>query len=172
MAEDAGDPDGQQEEEPDGEHERERDRASPCGARDLLVLLFELSVRGDAERLEPDLERLDESDDAAHERQPQEAVALEPGDERERLDVDLPVLLAHGHRPGGHAAHHHALEHCLAADWSVPNRPERLRRRRVGPTVRLHGGAKRGFAHASMLIGPLGGVLKRSLRKWPGRRPR
>ena len=46
------------------------------------------------------------------------------------LGVELPGLQllgrgqAHGHRPGGHAAHHHSLEHGLTADGKVAGRLE------------------------------------------------
>ena len=42
----------------------------------------------------------------------------DPGDDGVGLDGDLAVL-AGGHRPGGDAAHHHALEDGLAADGGV-----------------------------------------------------
>ena len=77
-------------------------------------------------------------------RQPQDLVALRPATERlgDHLDVaerrlcriELSVLmlgallgarLAHRHGPGRDAAHHHALEHGLAADWGVAHRTER-----------------------------------------------
>ena len=139
VREEVGQAGRQQEEEADREQQREHDRARPGAAADLLLLAVvvgrHLRVRGDAERAEADLERLGERDHAAHDREPQQPVALRPGDERlgDHLDLALrPLLrvgaargellrrrLAHRHRPGGDAAHHHALEHGLAADRGV-----------------------------------------------------
>ena len=48
-----------------------------------------------------------------------EAVALRPGDERLGLDLDLALGVADRDRPDRDAAHHHALEHRLAADRRV-----------------------------------------------------
>src|SRR5581483_8623764 len=107
------------EEEPDRERERERDREPPDQAADrpLLPALLglDLRVRGYRERPEPDLERLGQGDDAADDRPAERAVARGPGDQRLGRDLDRPVGLAAGHRPGGDAAHHHALEDGLAA---------------------------------------------------------
>ena len=119
VLEQAGEPDRDDEEEADGEHERDEHGAEPHRAGDRLLLLVELRVGRHAERLEADVERLDERDDAADDRQAERAVALGPGDERERLHVDLAVGLADAHRPGGDAAHHHALHDGLAAYGSV-----------------------------------------------------
>ena len=55
-------------------------------------------------------------------------MALEQRDERLRADLDLAVGLAHGDRPGGDAAHHHALEHRLTAHRSGPRGAQRLER--------------------------------------------
>ena len=120
------------------------DGADPGAAADLLLLALlvgrHLGVGRDVERLEADLQRLDERHDAAQDRQPRPAVLLGVGDERERdhLDLALRALLrielaglellggglAHRHRPGGDAAHHHALEHGLTPDRQVAGRLE------------------------------------------------
>ena len=72
--------DGDDEEQADREHQRDDDRADPHAAGDLLgsssssggsCALAEMS-----ERPEADPQRLAERDDAAHDRQPQHAVAL------------------------------------------------------------------------------------------------
>jgi hypothetical protein len=96
----------------------------------------QLRVGGDVERLEADVQRLGERDDAADDGPAQDAVALRPGDERERLHGDLALgglahlqlaaagdllrqRLADGDGPRGDAAHHHALEDSLAAHGGV-----------------------------------------------------
>ena len=129
------------EEQADGEQQRDDDRAGPHAARDLLLLLGQLGVGGDAERLEADRQRLDERDDAADDRQAQRAVALEHGGRagttvtsispraassgsRPSPSHLLGQRLADRDRPGRDAAHHHALEHGLAADGRVALRPE------------------------------------------------
>ena len=61
-----------EEEQPDAKRERDDDRADPHAAGDRLLLLGQLRVGGDAERLEADHQRLAERDDAAHDRQPQQ----------------------------------------------------------------------------------------------------
>ena len=50
----AREPDGHDEEQADRERERDDDRAGPHAARDLLLVLGQLRVGGDAERLEAD----------------------------------------------------------------------------------------------------------------------
>src|SRR5581483_10052213 len=92
--------------------------------------------RGDAERLEADLQGLAERGHAADQRGAQHAVAPHPRDERLRDDLDLAERrlvrlelaaagdllrrgLANGDGPRRDAAHHHALEHRLAADGRV-----------------------------------------------------
>ena len=88
-------PAGSRKKSPIARMQRERDRAGPRRAADLLLLallvLGQLRVRRDAERLEADLERLAERDDAADDRQPVHAVALRPRDERLGDDLDLAV---------------------------------------------------------------------------------
>ena len=119
----AGQPDRDDEEEADGEHQREGDRQAPDPAADLfplsLLVLLELGVGGDAQRPEADLQRLAEGDDAAQDRQPPEPVALRPGLDRFGLDLDLALGTAHRDGPDRDAAHHHALQHRLAADRRV-----------------------------------------------------
>ncbi len=152
----------QQEEQADREHQREHDRARPRAAADLLLLAVlvrrHLRVGGDAERAKADLERLGQRDHAAHDRQAQQAVALGPRDERLRDHLDLAARallgvgpagrelllrrLAHRHRPGRDAAHHHALEHGLAADRGV-----------LGGLPHLAGVCGRGDAHRTDGIG-------------------
>ena len=72
----AGQPDRDDEEEADREQQREDDRQAPDPAADLLLLallvLLQLRVGGDRQRLEADLHRLAEGDDAADHRQPPE----------------------------------------------------------------------------------------------------
>jgi hypothetical protein len=125
--------DGQQEEQPDRQRQRERDRADPRRARDRLRVLAGLRGGGDPKRPDADSQRLAERDDAAHDRQAQPGVAAQRRDERKALDADLAERrlvglhpapagellggrLAHGDGPRRDAAHHHALEHRLAAD--------------------------------------------------------
>src|SRR2546421_3489784 len=79
--EQARDPHRDKEEQANCEHNRHRDRAGPGSASDLLVLCTGLSAGRDAERPEPDLQRLDGSDDTTNDRQTQEPVAADPGDE-------------------------------------------------------------------------------------------
>ena len=92
----AGGADRDDEEEADRERQREDDRQAPGEAADrlrlLAVLLDELGVGGDRQRPEADLQRLAERDDAADHRQPQEPVALGPGDQRLGGDLDLAEL--------------------------------------------------------------------------------
>ena len=74
--------DGDQEEQDDGERQREHHGAGPDGLRDLLRLIAllgallgrQLGVGGDLERTEADRHRAAERDDAADDRQPQQAV--------------------------------------------------------------------------------------------------
>ncbi len=137
VLDEARQPDGQQEEQPDRQRQRERDRAHPGAAGDRLLVVGRLRVGRDAERVEADLQRLAERDDAAHDRPAQPAVALEHRDQREALHDDLAArglaelqvpaagdLLGRrrtdGDGPRRDAAHHHALEHGLAADRGVP----------------------------------------------------
>jgi hypothetical protein len=72
-----------------------------------------------AHSLEADLQRLAQRDDAAHDRQLERAAAAGPGDDRVRLDGDLAAGGAGRDGPRGDAAHHHALEHGLAADGGI-----------------------------------------------------
>jgi hypothetical protein len=111
------------------EEQRDEHRAGPHAARDRLLVLLELGVGGQVERREADLERLDEGDDAADHRPAEDAVALGPGDERERLHVELPLWRADPDRPRRDAAHHHALEYRLPADRGVALRGDG----RLGP---------------------------------------
>ena len=85
----------------------------------------------------------------------QSAVALRPGDERLGLDLDLALGGADGDGPDRDAAHHHALEHRLAADRRVALGDQRavghaqrvasVRLEEIGrvpgaePTLRAHG---------------------------------
>jgi hypothetical protein len=96
----------------------------PTGAAAQLLLLAvlargQLGVGGDVERAEPDPQRLHERHHPPDHGQAQRAVALEPRDQREGLHLDVARGLADRHRPGGDAAHHHALEHRLAANRRV-----------------------------------------------------
>ena len=72
----AGQPDRDDEEEADRQQQREEDRQAPDPAADLLLLallvLLHLRVGGDRQRLEADLHRLAEGDDAANHRHPPE----------------------------------------------------------------------------------------------------
>ena len=124
VLEQARDADRDDEEEADRERERRGDGQAPGEAADLLALavlvLLLLGVGGEGERAGADLQRLDERDDAADDRPAQRPVALRPRDERLGADLDLAVGLADRDRPGRDAAHHHALEHRLAADRRVP----------------------------------------------------
>ncbi len=135
-------PAGSRKNRPTANSQREHDRARPGAAADLLLLAL-LVGRAPARwrrcrAPEADLERLGQRDHAAHDRQAQQPVALGPRDERlgDHLDLAVRALLgvglagrellrrglAHRHRPGGDAAHHHALEHGLAADRGVLGR--------------------------------------------------
>ena len=51
-----------------------------------------------------------------------EPVALGPRNQRLRADLDLAIGLSHRHGPGRDPAHHHPLEHRLAADRGVATR--------------------------------------------------
>ena len=140
VREEVGQAGGQQEEEADREQQREHDRArprrrrrcpaaSPASSGGICAFAEMPSAR------KPILSDSRERDHAAHDREPQEPVALRPGDERlgDHLDLALRALLrvgaalgellggrlAHRHGPRGDAAHHHALEHGLAADRRV-----------------------------------------------------
>ena len=146
----AGQADRDQEEQHDRERQRDDDRAGPHPAgiswacrvalTDALPVVAssggQLGVGGDLQRAEADHQRAAERDDAAHDRQPQQAVAAQRRVQREGADLDLAERgllaasgrrstqllgrrLAHRHRPVGDAAHHHALEHRLTADGRV-----------------------------------------------------
>ena len=116
-------PTGMTKKRPTESSQREGDRQAPHPAADLLLLallvLLELGVGRDRQRLEADLQRLAEGDDAADHRQAQEPVALRPGDERLGGDLDLALGVADRDRPDRDAAHHHALQHRLTADRRV-----------------------------------------------------
>ena len=116
-------PTGMTKKRPTASSQREGDRQAPDPAADLfllaLLVLLELGVGGDRQRLEADLHRLAEGDDAADDRQAPEPVALRPGDERLGLDLDLALGVADRDGPDRDAAHHHALQHRLAADRRV-----------------------------------------------------
>ena len=162
-------PTGMHEEQPDRQHQREEDRQAPHQAADLLrPPRLELGVGGDRERLEADLQRLAEGDDAADHRQSQHPVPLRPGDERLRGDLDLALGRAHRHRPDRDAAHHHALEHRLAADrrvllgdqGAVGHAP------RIGPVTGSGSGPTSSPAPGSTLLpglGALGGAALEAL---------
>src|SRR3954447_12191396 len=140
ILDEARESDGHDEEQADREQQRDDHRAEPHAARDLLLLLGQLRVGRDTERLEADRHRLDERDDAADDRQAQRAVALQHRGQRKRLDLDVAAggllgveplalhllgqRLADGDGPGRDAAHHHALEDGLAAHGSVALGPE------------------------------------------------
>ena len=119
----AGGADRDHEEEPDRQGQREGDRQAPHPAADLLLLALlvvgELGVGRDRQGPEADLQRLRERDNPADHRPAKHPVTLRPGDDRLRGDLDLALGVAHRHRPGGDAAHHHPLEHSLTADRSV-----------------------------------------------------
>ena len=125
VLEQAGEPDRDDEEQADREEERDHHRPDPHRAGDRLLVLLQLRVGGDVEGVEADLQRLDERDDTADHGPAEGPVALGPGDERERLDVDLLVGRADGDGPRGDAAHHHALEHRLPADRCITLRLQR-----------------------------------------------
>ena len=91
----------------------------PISSALAVLVLLELGVGRDRQRLEADLQRLAEGDDAAQDRHPPEAVTLRPGLDRLGADLDLAVGTAHGDGPDRDAAHHHALQHRLAADRRV-----------------------------------------------------
>ena len=164
----------------------------------------DLGVGGDAERLEADLERLAQGHHAADHRQAQHPVALAPRDERLGGDLDLALgallrvgaargqllggRLAHRHRPGGDAAHHHALEHRLAADGGVlRGLPRGTRGRAVGGRGSAHFSSSyrrarrysaRAISAAEVLAGELvrvvllPGLARSARRDRPARRPR
>ena len=104
--------------------------ADPDAAGELLgVLLAQLCLRGDRQRLEADRERLDQRDHAAQDRHARELAQPRALAELELLDGDLTERalrgtlggrLAHGDSPMLDAAHHHALEHGLAAQGRIP----------------------------------------------------
>ena len=99
----------------------------------LLLVLGELRVGGDAERLEADRRATRHSATTPRTTGRRSSGALSDEHERERLDLishwssgaSLGLGLADGDGPRGDAAHHHALEHRLAADRSVPLGDER-----------------------------------------------
>ena len=138
----AREPDGHDEEQADREGHRHDHGAHPCAARDRLLVLGQLRVGGDAQRLEADLQRLDQRNDAADDRPAQHPVLLGPGDEWERRDLDLavgsllrvqlPVVqvvghrLANGHGPRGDAR---ASSRPRARPGRPPGRP-------AGPSTR------------------------------------
>ena len=114
-------------------------RRRPCRAHMPLEIGSSSSgscaLRRDRERLEADRERLARARRRRGRPASGSARRRGPGDERERLDRDLAVgalervqlavgdllgqRLAHGDRPRGDAAHHHALEDGLAADGGI-----------------------------------------------------
>jgi hypothetical protein len=139
---------GQEEEQADRQRQRGDDRADPRAARHLLALVAHRGVGRDAHRLQADAERLEQRDRAADHGQAQQPVAAQHRLERERLDVDRLVGQPHGDGPRRHAAHHHALEHRLAAHGGVRPRDERA----VGQAF----GIPR--AHARVIGGRTGGL--------------
>ena len=170
----AGQPDRDDEEEADREQQREGDRQAPDPAADLfllaLLVLLELGVGGDRQRPEADLQRLAEGDDAADHRQAPEPVALRPGDDRLGADLDLALGRAHRDRPDRDAAHHHALEHRLAADRRVALGDQRAvgHAQRIGPVAGRGGscGLRRAQLRAHGLppgLGVLGGAALEAL---------
>ena len=134
--------------------DRPRQPASGSSRR-LALLGRQLRVGRDLERAEADHQRATQGDDPAHDRQAQHAVAPQRGVEREARHLDLAerrllrrmlalgqllgARLAHGDGPVGDTAHHHALEHRLAADrrvalgaeLAVASTRRRLRSRRL-----------------------------------------
>ena len=85
----------------------------------LSVLGLDLRVGRDRQCPEADPKRLRQRHHAADHRPAKHPVALRPRDQRLRGHLDCSVRLSHGHRPGRDAAHHHALEHRLAAHGRV-----------------------------------------------------
>ena len=112
----------------------------PTRRGDRLLVLGELRVRRDAERLEADLQRLAERDDAADDRQPQMRWRFAPGTSgndwisigpsaacsgRGPSSRSLGQRLADRDGPRGDAAHHHALEDGLTPDGRIALRHQR-----------------------------------------------
>src|SRR4051812_49281473 len=74
-------------------------RASPPRLVGVLPLLARGDVRGDREGAEADRERLAERDHAAHDREPEEPVALHEGLDGARDVLDVAVGRPDGHGP-------------------------------------------------------------------------
>ena len=83
-------PTGTRKNRPIANSERDDDGARPTRRAEISSsLLGQLRVGGDPERPEADRQRLAERDDAAHDRQPQQPVALAAPRSAETLDLDL-----------------------------------------------------------------------------------
>ena len=168
----AREPDRHDEEQADREHQRDDDRADPQPAGDRLLLLGDLRVGGDPQRLEADHQRLAERDDPAddrpaqsrccfvHETSGNDATSISPGrprPARARPSRAARRRLAHRDRPGRDAAHHHALEHGLAADGRVALRPS------SAPSGIRLGARRRSRAHGAVGEAP---AARSALRAW------
>ena len=138
VLEEVGEAGRQQEEQADREQQREDDRARPGAAADLLLLaLSSGGICALAEMPSALKPIFSDSPSATTPRMigSRSSGGACPRDERLGDDLDLALGaapraelaglellrrgLAHRHRPGGDAAHHHALEHRLAADRRV-----------------------------------------------------
>lgn len=96
------------------EHEREEDRARHLLVGELFILLAGHLGRI-RERADADDERLNERDRAAQHRLLEDGIAVRDGVDVLRLDLDLPVRVAHRRRRELRPAHHDALDDRLAA---------------------------------------------------------
>ena len=81
-----------------------------------VTLLLRRVVGRDGERAEADRERLAQRDHAADHRQPEDPVPRHRRGDRVVDLRDVAVPLAHGDRPRGGSAHHHAFEDGLTSD--------------------------------------------------------
>ena len=132
----------------------------------------QLGVGGDAERLEADRQRLAERDDAADDRQAQDAVLLEHRHERDDWTAISPSVPSGRPSVRGRgtatahvrdAAHHHALEDGLAADGRVALRRIRRAAGRRARRSRRPRRALGGDAPRSVGARPLGGAALEAL---------
>ena len=130
-------PDRDDEEEADREQQREEDRQAPGEAADLLRLpprRPSCALAEIARARKPIFSDSAEGDDAADHGQPRGSGCRLA---QETMGSDVisisPSGVRHGDRPDGDAAHHHALEHRLAADRRVADaRPAGRRASRSG----------------------------------------
>ena len=131
-------PERREDEDADAEQQRHDHRAGDGPVRHLLLAFLALGghARRVVQRAHAEDQRLDQDDRAAEDRELEERILRRDRDELVLLDGDVAVRLAHGDRVAGQRAHHHALDHGLAADEHVDVAVSRRGRHGRGQAVR------------------------------------